>query len=159
MTDLNDPIKPMRPARPRRSSAVTSNDLLKIATGLTDSMNGLGQEISHLAQSQKRSNRIIHGVIASLIFDITLSVGLIFAGISSNHASHVAHALAQQNKEQLYINCTTGNATKVKEIAIWTAFYSTPHSEAVHGLPSNNPSLLFVKKTFAPRVCGQDPNK
>lgn len=111
----------------------------------------VGRSIDALIVSSKRNRRLINWVIVSIVFDVMLTMVVVFSVAKTNQNS----IRLEQTHNILVSNCEIGNDFRNTEKSLWNYILSLP--------PDNEPTAdqqkkidafkVYLDKAFAQRDC------
>lgn len=116
------------------------------------------ERIDELSYASHRSKRMIRLLIASVAFDMLLSVILAIATWQAFHAGSTADKAIAKNRELVAEACLANNEIRELQLTLWSRKLSKdleiatdPAEKAVA-----QDMLVFVVETFVPRPCSDE---
>lgn len=120
-------------------------------TSLSDPETGLIKKVDDLAAYGKRNRHLIRLLVASVIFDVVLSVStgvVAWVAISAN-------STASQNHRATVVTCQVANTARTQNQQLWDFILgiSTPPNPTPQQTEALNKIRTKVSETFALRDC------
>lgn len=126
----------------------------RVAEELGTQIGSSNARIAELSDFAKHNRSMIWAVIASLVVDVCLTVGLGFAYNQAHNASITATKLAQANTESQMATCQNANGVRANDIVLWTHVLNITSAAATPAQQIADAQIQdFVDRTFAPRKC------
>lgn len=129
------------------------------ADRLTNSVSDLGTEMKELRNYGRRNRLLIRALVASMVFDAVLSIGLGWIGVTAHNASNkavAATAASKVNANNQRQSCLNGNDSRAVQLELWTYIFTLPAGQGQ--TPEQVERIAefrkYINTVFAQRDCG-----
>jgi hypothetical protein len=123
---------------------------IALVTSLAGQLTTVMDRLDQVGTYGRRSRRIVIGLCASVVLDISLSVITIFLAIGLTHANSANVTIRQSQLS----GCVSGNTSRAQQLGVWdhvlglsTARETSAQKQATAAFK------IYVAKVYAPRNC------
>ncbi|MBB1153532.1 hypothetical protein [Amycolatopsis dendrobii] len=131
------------------------NPAIAAAERLQESVVDLKEEIRGLRSYGERNRHLIVGLAVSLVLDVLLTIGVIIAAVTANHAGDLAAA----NRQNQLDTCTSTNQTRQASRNLWNYVLDQAAKDAEGQTPERRRQIAefrtYMQSAYADRDCSK----